>query len=148
MVAEIAPLVLYLRHVLGPGDLLAIEEPEAHLHPKSQTILAKILVRTVNLGLSILLTTHSEFFLQQISNSIIAAKADPSAREEAGLSEDDAIDSDKVGVYTFDPTSDGTVVKPLPVTRHGIEETTFSDVAGELYDAMVALDPVSLRPSA
>lgn len=33
MVSELAPLVLFLRGIVEPGDLLIIEEPEAHLHP-------------------------------------------------------------------------------------------------------------------
>ena len=36
MVSELAPVVLYLRHVVQPGDLLIIEEPESHLHPAMQ----------------------------------------------------------------------------------------------------------------
>ena len=34
MVSELAPVVLYLRHLLALDDLLIIDEPEAHLHPR------------------------------------------------------------------------------------------------------------------
>ena len=36
MVSELAPVVLYLRHIVQPGDVLIIEEPESHLHPAMQ----------------------------------------------------------------------------------------------------------------
>ena len=36
MVAELAPVVLYLRHLVRPDDVLIIEEPESNLHPAMQ----------------------------------------------------------------------------------------------------------------
>ena len=50
MVTELAPVVLYLRHLVRPGDILIIEEPEAHLHPAAQAAFTKILVSCRALG--------------------------------------------------------------------------------------------------
>ena len=33
MVSDLAPVVLYLRHLVEPGNVLIIEEPESSLHP-------------------------------------------------------------------------------------------------------------------
>ena len=41
MVSELAPVVLYLRHVVRRGDVLIVEEPEAHLHPAMQAAFAR-----------------------------------------------------------------------------------------------------------
>ena len=102
MVSEIAPVVLYLRHRLRRGDLLLIEEPEAALHPGTQVAFAKSLVRLVNSGLRIVLTTHSEFFLQQINNAIAARKADRDRVVEIGLFTE-RLDAKSVSAYFFDP---------------------------------------------
>ena len=34
-------MVLYLRYLVRPGDLLIIEEPESHLHPAMQAAFAR-----------------------------------------------------------------------------------------------------------
>ena len=47
MVSELAPLVLFIRGLIQPGDTLIIEEPEAHLHPGAQTEIAATLARLV-----------------------------------------------------------------------------------------------------
>ena len=68
MVSELAPLVLFLRSGIKPGDTLIIEEPEAHLHPGAQADMAIILARLVRTGVRVIITTHSDWLLQEISN--------------------------------------------------------------------------------
>ena len=70
MVSELAPLVLFLRGIVKQGDLLIIEEPESHLHPSAQTKIAQTLARLVRAGVHVLITTHSNYLLQQIGNLI------------------------------------------------------------------------------
>ena len=53
MVSELAPVVLYLRHVVQPGDLLIIEEPESHLHPAMQVEFTRQLAAAVQSGVRI-----------------------------------------------------------------------------------------------
>ena len=68
MVSELAPLVLYLRSLVQPGDTLIIEEPEAHLHPGAQADMAVILARLVRAGVRVIITTHSDWLLEEIGN--------------------------------------------------------------------------------
>ena len=49
------------KHIVDKSGFLIIEEPEAHLHPASQLVLAKYIVRLIRGGASILMTTHSVF---------------------------------------------------------------------------------------
>ncbi|WP_035921661.1 AAA family ATPase [Frankia sp. QA3] len=143
MVSEVAPIVLYLRHIVEPEDLLIIEEPEAHLHPASQTALAEILCKLVNARLGVAITTHSEFFIQQISNLIVASQVGAEAVERVGLPPEAVLAPEKVGVYLFrmDPGTQGRVVEELPVSRQsGVSEASFIDVAEVLYNQSIKLD--------
>lgn len=70
-IGEIAPLLLYLRHKATARDLLFIDEPEAHLHPANQIVLAGILHDLSEHLAGMVLATHSEFFVTGISNSVL-----------------------------------------------------------------------------
>lgn len=143
MVSEIAPIVLYLRHVLLPDDLLIVEEPEAHLHPASQTALAEVLGQLANNRLDIVLTTHSEFFLQQLSNLIVASGVDRRTALDVGIEPSSIISPEKVGAYIFMTSDDrtGTIVEELEVSRtSGLSEASFIGVAEALYNQSVKLD--------
>lgn len=139
-VTELAPLVLFLRHVLRPGDLLVIEEPESHLHPNSQIVLAKSLIRLANAGLTVLLTTHSAFFLQQIGDASRAVSGPRSLASTLGMGGEVAIDPDSVGIHLFEQTQDGTEVRPVAMLGRGGDESGIDQVFSPFYDELVALD--------
>jgi len=49
-----------------PGALVLIENPEAHLHPKGQSQMGKLLARAAHCGVQIVLETHSDHVLNGI----------------------------------------------------------------------------------
>lgn len=53
------PVVLLLLSSL-PGDILIIENPEAHVHPQGQIALGKLIAQTANAGVQIIIETHSD----------------------------------------------------------------------------------------
>ena len=55
-ILELAPITLCLKHVIEPGSLLIIEEPESNLDLEKQRILAKFLVRLVRNDLNVMIT--------------------------------------------------------------------------------------------
>jgi predicted ATPase len=48
------------------GDLIIIENPETHLHPKAQSKIAKLCAIAASLGIQIILETHSDHILNGI----------------------------------------------------------------------------------
>ena len=132
MVSELAPLVLFLRGLVQPGDTLIIEEPEAHLHPGAQADMAVILARLVRAGVRVIITTHSDWLLQEISNLTLEGLLGEETDEPASwlLPED-------VGVWHFQKDQP---VKEIPFKpREGISPKDYEDVAEGLYNRSVNL---------
>ncbi|MCL5947250.1 MAG: AAA family ATPase, partial [Chloroflexi bacterium] len=138
MVSELAPIVLLLKYIVRRDDLLIIEEPESHLHPGNQRKLAATIARMVRKGVRVLLTTHSDYFLSQLSNCVRRGQL-----KEHG---DEYLLAEEVGAYVFatEEETGASVVQELPVsTEDGIPEVTFTEVAEALYDEMVQLQEVT-----
>ena len=120
MVTELAPIILFLKHFLRVGHLLIIEEPEAHLHPAAQQKVAAALALLVRNGFRVLITTHSHYMVEQISDFVGASSLSPEKRRELlrlgpVLEEQDIyLNEDEVGVYGFDNSTGSTVVKEIP----------------------------------
>ncbi len=142
MVSELAPVVLFLKYLVHPGDLLIFEEPESHMHPATQLQMARGIARLVNAGVSMLVTTHSGDFVEQVNNLLRMSKADTATTSQLGLADDDCLRPDRVGAYGFrmHDTLNGSVIYPLPVASDvGIEDQEFLPVAENLYEQAIAL---------
>ena len=135
MVSELAPLVLFLRGIVKRGDLLIIEEPESHLHPGAQTKIAQTLARLVRAGVRVLITTHSNFLLQQIGNLIREGelqKLGESTNESA-----DYLKAEEVGAWQFYKNESVTEL-PFDLVE-GIEPEDHLDIAEDLYNRAAGL---------
>ena len=117
MVSELAPVVLYLRHIVQPGDVLIIEEPESHLHPKMQVEFIRQLAAVVGSGIRVMLTTHSEWVLDELANLVRLSEL-PKTRRRGIAGADFALSRDQVRrVWLFEPKQRprGSVVKEIPL---------------------------------
>ncbi len=54
-----------------PGDCLMIDEPELNLHPDNQRLVARLLVRLVNRGIRVVISTHSDYIVRELNNMIM-----------------------------------------------------------------------------
>ena len=142
MVSELAPLILYLKYQIQPGDLLILEEPESHLHPAAQRQLARGIVRLVNAGVRVLITTHSDIIISQINNLLALNQASPELITEGGFEPEDFVSEDQVGAYLFRHSQElgGSEVVRLEIDPDtGIDEDEFAAVFESIYDESIAL---------
>jgi len=136
MVSELAPVVLYLRHIVRPGDVLIIEEPESHLHPKMQVEFIRQLAAIVHAGIRVMLTTHSEWVLDELANLVHLSNL-PKTRRKGVEGADFALNPEEVGVWLFEPKQRprGSVVKEIPFdAEFGGFRSGFDDVALSTYN--------------
>lgn len=134
MVSELTPVVLYLRHLVQPGDLLIVEEPEAHLHPEMQAILTRHLVAAVQSGVRILITTHSEWILEELANLVRLSEL-PVDRRDRIANPEIAISPDRLGIWFFEPGegAGGSVVREISLDE---ESATFPAGYGLVADSL------------
>jgi predicted ATPase len=57
------------------GDFIIIDEPELNLHPDNQRKIARWLVRVVNAGFKVMITTHSDYIIREFNNLIMLQTA-------------------------------------------------------------------------
>lgn len=136
MVSELAPVVLYLRHVVQPGDVLIIEEPESHLHPAMQVAFIRQLAAVVRSGVRVILTTHSELVLEELANLVLLSEL-PKAKRRGVVSADFALSRDEVGAWLFEPKQrpKGSVVKEIPLdVDFGGFQSGFDEVGLKVYN--------------
>jgi predicted ATPase len=72
-VSQTLPVIVALI-VADPRQLVYIEQPEIHLHPRAQAALADIVVEAVNRGVRVTLETHSDLFLRRIQSLVAEDK--------------------------------------------------------------------------
>ena len=144
MVSELAPVVLYLRHVIEPGNVLIIEEPESHLHPSMQVELIRQISALVNAGVKVIVTTHSEWLLEELANIVQRSKLSESYREKLPAG-DFALRRDQVGAWLFRSKKRprGSEVSEICLDDSGLYESDFGDVAAELHNNWAELSSLT-----
>ena len=136
MISELAPVILYLRYLVRPNDVLIIEEPESHLHPAMQAAFARELARLVRSGVRVLLTTHSEWMLEALANLVRLSELPENERKGIAGS-DVALSSAEVGAWMFTRSDDGagsTVKEMVLDTEAGNFPAGYGEITESLYN--------------
>lgn len=97
------------------GEILIIENPEAHLHPFAQSILARFLTKVSQNDVQIIIESHSEHFLNGLRISVY----------------DEIIGNQELNILYFDKNSEDYFKKIIVDENGGIEDwpTNFFDQA-------------------
>jgi predicted ATPase len=70
------------------GNIVIVENPEAHLHPEAQLRLTELLVRLASRGVQVFIETHSEHVMNAVRLAVLKEEFD--------------IRNDQIGVFFFD----------------------------------------------
>ena len=146
-ISEMTPLILYLKYILKENDTLIIEEPEAHLHPKNQRILVKYFVLAINMGLNIIMTTHSDYIIEQLNNYIRLGNVNDEFYEHHdNYSKDQVLDFNKIKLYHFKQSEDYTFSPfEVPINFTGFYDKNFNEVIDDLCDEGETIVDYKLR---
>ncbi|MBF0509052.1 MAG: AAA family ATPase [Deltaproteobacteria bacterium] len=75
-VSQVLPVLVALL-AAEPGQMVYLEQPEIHLHPRAKMALAQILVEAVKRGVRIVAETHSSLLLRGIQTLVARGDLDP-----------------------------------------------------------------------
>ena len=75
-VSQVLPVVVALL-AADPGQLVYVEQPELHLHPKAQVALARLLVAAAQRGVRVVVETHSSLLLLGVQTLVAEGTLPP-----------------------------------------------------------------------
>lgn len=115
-VSQVLPVLVALL-VAEPGQLVYLEQPELHLHPRAQYALAKILAETAKRGVKLVVETHSALLLRMVQTLVAQRDLDPnlvklhwfSRSDEDGTTSIQSADLSKKGTFGDWPVDFGDV---------------------------------------
>jgi predicted ATPase len=108
-VSQILPALVALE-VAVPGQLVHLEQPEIHLHPKAQRSLAKLLADAAIKEKRLVVETHSSILIRGIQTLVAKGELDPqlvklhwfTRDEETGATRVTSADLDENGAFGSD----------------------------------------------
>lgn len=140
IVSELSPLLLLLKSNINFKAII-IEEPEAHLHPELQKKMAQLIIRMMNFGIPVWITTHSDTILQHLNNMIKLEKNKKRKllMERFNYSENDLLAINNIKMYQFEQIEKHrTCLTKLEQTDYGFVVPTFNDAIESIVEEVYA----------
>ncbi len=104
-ISQTLPVVVAL-HAANQGQLVYLEQPEIHLHPRAQTAMAEVLADAALQGKRLVVETHSNLLLRGVQTLVAEGKLPPElvklhwfTLNEDGSTRIDSADLDEAGAF-------------------------------------------------
>lgn len=114
-VSQVLPVLVALL-VAEPGQLVYLEQPEIHLHPRAQAAMAEILADAAKRGVRVVVETHSELLLLAVQSLVAEGNLSPDlvklhwfTRREDGVTKVSSANLDEAGAFGDWPEDFGDV---------------------------------------
>ncbi len=138
-VRSLAELYYWIKHKASPNNLLMIDEPELSLHPENQLKIARLLVKLVNAGIKVWITTHSDYIIKEFNNLLMLSQSPQREQLLAdlavyGYTAQDYLHPEDIRFYTalYKPELEGCTVVRSKVGKYGIETPSFDETLDNL----------------
>lgn len=98
------------------------------------------MLNLVNKGLNIILTTHSDYILEQFNNFIRIGSINDNVLNKLNYSKDNVLNQDSIKIYNFKKDDDYCYSpEEVEINETGFIDENFSKVTDELYDESVTI---------
>ena len=141
-IRSLCDLGIYLKFFAEEGDLIIIDEPELNLHPENQRKLARLFAKLINSGLKILITTHSDYIIKELSILCILNSRKnilPSVNEISNVKYElsNLLDLRRVNVFLSKVQNEYVNLYPCKINdMEGIILPTFDDTIQDINNIM------------
>jgi predicted ATPase len=114
-VSQVLPVLVALR-AADKGQLVYLEEPEIHLHPRAETKLADVLAGAAKRGVRVVAETHSSLLLRAVQTLVARGDLEPElvrlhwfSRDRDGVTQVNSAKLDSNGAFGDWPEDFGDV---------------------------------------
>ena len=139
IVKTLSSLILYLKYIVKKGDTIIIDEPEMNLHPDNQILLARIFAQMVNMGIKLVISTHSDYIIREFNNLIMLSGVsddDVQSFSKMGYDKSMMLKKEDVAAYMFNFDKENLVtVENLDVTETGFDVPTIDAAINSINEA-------------